>query len=115
MPGAFTQGTQHFPNASRATDAEVTAAYADLVPLVEANEHATGGLFADPADNDSQTVADEIVRILRLPYGERPFRSVVDGTHSGVEEVNAVLDAKRAEFTARLGFGDLLTLKTYTS
>ena len=114
MPGAFTRGTEHFPNASRAADAEVTAAYSDLVPLVEANEHATNSLFADQADNDPQTVADEIKRILRLPYGQRPFRSVVDGTHSGVEDVNAVLDAKRAEFTARLGFGDLLKLKTRT-
>ncbi len=115
MPGAFTQGTQHFPNASHASDAEVTAAYADLEPLVEANERATSGLFTSQADNDPQTVADEIVRILRLPYGERPFRSVVDGTHSGVQDVNAVLDAKRAEFTARLGFADLLKLKTYAS
>jgi hypothetical protein len=46
-------------------------------------------------------------RILRLPHGERPFRCVVDGTHAGVENVNAVLDAKRAEFTARLEFRDL--------
>jgi len=115
MPGAFTQGTQHFPDASHASDAEVTAAYSDLEPLVEANEHATSSLFTNQADNDPQTVADEVVRILRLPYGERPFRSVVDGTHSGVQDVNAVLDAKRAEFTARLGFGDLLKLKTYTS
>jgi NAD(P)-dependent dehydrogenase (short-subunit alcohol dehydrogenase family) len=36
IPGAFTQATQHFPNASHASDAEVTAAYADLEPLVEA-------------------------------------------------------------------------------
>jgi NAD(P)-dependent dehydrogenase (short-subunit alcohol dehydrogenase family) len=115
MPGAFTQGTQHFPNASHASDTEVTAAYADLEPLVEANEHATAGLFADQADNDPQTVADEIVRILRLPYGERPFRSVVDGTDSGVEDVNTVVDAKRAEFTARLGFADLLKLKAFAS
>jgi NAD(P)-dependent dehydrogenase (short-subunit alcohol dehydrogenase family) len=115
MPGPFTKGTEHFPNASRASDRDVSSAYSILDPLVEANEDATSRLFAVEADNDPQTVADEIARILRLPYGERPFRSVVDGTRSGVEEVNAVLDAKRAEFAERLGFGDLLRLKQYAS
>lgn len=38
MPGAFTKGTQHFPDASHA---EVTKAYAGLDPLVARNEEAT--------------------------------------------------------------------------
>src|ERR1022692_514095 len=34
MPGAFTQGTEHFPNASHAGDQTVSAAYAVLDPMV---------------------------------------------------------------------------------
>lgn len=45
MPGAFTGGTEHFPNASRASDDEVTKAYSALDPLVARNEEATSGLF----------------------------------------------------------------------
>jgi NAD(P)-dependent dehydrogenase (short-subunit alcohol dehydrogenase family) len=41
MPGAFTQGTEHFPSATRASDDAVTAAYAKLDPLVARNEAAT--------------------------------------------------------------------------
>ena len=115
MPGAFTKGTQHFPNASYASDLSVAADYSILEPLVEATEKATEALFPTEADNDPTVVAEEIVRILGLPYGKRPFRSVVDMTYAGVHEVNEVLDAKRAEFTARLGFGVFLQLKDYAT
>jgi NAD(P)-dependent dehydrogenase (short-subunit alcohol dehydrogenase family) len=115
MPGAFTKGTQHFPNASYASDLSVAADYSILEPLVEATEKATEALFPTEADNDPTVVAEEIVRILGLPYGKRPFRSVVDMTYAGVHEVNEVLDAKRAEFTARLGFGEFLQLKDYAT
>ncbi|GIJ25843.1 hypothetical protein Vqi01_10050 [Micromonospora qiuiae] len=48
MPGAITEGTEHFANASRASDQEVAAAYADLDPLVERNHEATAGLLRHP-------------------------------------------------------------------
>jgi hypothetical protein len=46
MPGAFTRGTEHFPNASHASDQAVAAAYAALDPMVARNEEATTGLIA---------------------------------------------------------------------
>ena len=61
------------------SDARVAASYADLVPLVEASEHTTSGLFANRADNNPRTVGDEFVRILRLPYGQRPFAASSTG------------------------------------
>ena len=108
MPGPFTQGTEHFPNASRAGDAERTAAYATLDPLVARNEAATTALFPPGVDAHPRAVAEEITRILALPVGTRPFRSVVDFSDAGVAEVNEVLWRAQEQYVTRLGFGELL-------
>ncbi|AXK31852.1 SDR family NAD(P)-dependent oxidoreductase [Streptomyces armeniacus] len=108
MPGALTKGTRHFPDATRATDPAVSAAYAPLGPMVARNEEATSALFDPAADPGPAGVADEIARILSLPHGAKPFRSVVDYTEAGVEKVNEAARATREAFVRRLGFGELL-------
>lgn len=116
MPGPFTQGTQHFPNASHATDAQRNAGYAELDPLVARNEEATEGLFPAGVDAHPGAVADEIVRVLALPVGTRPLRTVVDFSQAGVEKVTEVLYQAQEEFITRMGFGDkLLHLPTLTT
>jgi NAD(P)-dependent dehydrogenase (short-subunit alcohol dehydrogenase family) len=112
MPGAITQGTAHFPNASRASDARVTAAYAALDELVDRNEAATASLVRPGIDPDPQKVADEIARVLALPRGEKPFRTVVDFTEAGVDHVMAFSDLTREAFVRRLGFGETLRLRS---
>ena len=111
MPGAFTKGTEHFPNASHASDDTVTAAYAVLDPMVARNEEATAALFRPGADADPVTVAEEIARILTLPFGQKPSRTVVDFLDSGVEEVNEVFRRAQEQFVTRLGFDQLLTVQ----
>jgi NAD(P)-dependent dehydrogenase (short-subunit alcohol dehydrogenase family) len=111
MPGPFTHGTEHFPNASHASDQSVTAAYAALDPLVARNEQATDSLFDPKVDADPASVATEITRILSLPRGEKPFRSVVDFSQAGVEQVVAVTEKSRRDFVTRMGFAELLELK----
>lgn len=111
MPGPFTQGTDHFPDATGPTDPTgVTAGYAALDPLVARNEEATNILFTPGLPADPVVVAEEITRILALPYGQRPFRSVVDLTNSAVEQTNEIVYAARADFVRRMGFGQLLEL-----
>jgi hypothetical protein len=56
-------------------------------------------------------VADEIRRILDLPVGRKPFRSVVDAARAGVDHVMAFADLTREEFVRRLGFAETLELK----
>ncbi len=112
MPGAITQGTSHFPNASRASDAKVTAAYAHLDPLVARNEEATASLVRPGVQADPQGVADEISRVLALPRGQKPFRSVVDFTGAGVDHVMAFSDLTRETFVNRMGFGETLQLQS---
>ncbi|GIP47526.1 SDR family NAD(P)-dependent oxidoreductase [Paenibacillus sp. DXFW5] len=115
MPGPFTQGTDHFPNASRASDVERSSGYAALDPLVKRNEEATSGLFTPGVDAHPKAVGEEIARILALPEGTRPFRSVVDFTNAGVEEVNEAARRAQENFMNRLGFGELLHIKTAQS
>jgi NAD(P)-dependent dehydrogenase (short-subunit alcohol dehydrogenase family) len=116
MPGAFTKGTEHYPNASAASDEGTTRAYAALDSMVARSEEAAAGLFLPGVDADPISVAQEIARILALPVGARPFRSVIDFTDAGVKElsveaVNAVARRHQESFISRMGFGELLDLR----
>jgi NAD(P)-dependent dehydrogenase (short-subunit alcohol dehydrogenase family) len=111
MPGAFTRGTEHFPNASHASDDATTRAYAALDSLVSRYEDATERLCGPGVDADPVAVAAEITRILARPVGTKPFRSVVDFTRSHVDEVNAVARKEQEDFVTRMGYAELLTLK----
>ena len=111
MPGAITQGTRHFANATRSSDQQVAAEYAELDPLVERSHAAHEQLFAPGTTADPQDVADEISRILSLPAGSKPFRSVVDAARAGVDHVMAFSDLTRQAFVRRLGYAEVLELK----
>jgi NAD(P)-dependent dehydrogenase (short-subunit alcohol dehydrogenase family) len=116
MPGAFTRGTEHYPNASQASDEETTRAYAALDSMVARSEEAAEGLFALDLDADPISIAREISRILSLPVGAKPFRSVIDFTDAGVKElsveaVNGVARRHQESFITRMGFGELLELR----
>ncbi len=111
MPGAFTQGTDHFPNASHALDESITRAYSRLDPMLERYGDATEALFEPGSSADPSRVADEIVRVLALPFGQKPRRTVVDFTRSDVAEVNEANEASSRGFLTRMGYGDLLEVR----
>ncbi len=108
MPGPFTQGTEHFPDATRPADTATSAAYARLDSMVARNEEATSSLFTPGVDAHPQAVADEFVRIVSLPAGTRPFRSVVDFSNADVEAGNALLWKLQEDYLTRMGFANLL-------
>jgi len=56
-----------------------------------------------------------MTRILSLPVGAKPLRSMVDFTESGVAEVNEVIQRAREEFVERMGLGDMLNLNTQSA
>lgn len=107
MPGPFMQGTQHFQNASHASDQAASQAYSSLDPMFAQNEAATARLFASTADAHPRAVAEEITRIVGLPTGEKPLRVVVDFTDSGVANVNAVNETACNNFLDRMGLSRL--------
>lgn len=53
-------------------------------------------------------VGAEIARIVGLPHGARPLRSVVDFIDHGAAAVTEVAERARIEFAQRIGIADLL-------
>jgi NAD(P)-dependent dehydrogenase (short-subunit alcohol dehydrogenase family) len=108
VPGAFTQGTNHFANAGAPQDAQCAAAY-DAGPYAGYADKIKAAFDAIvPQDADPAAVAREAVRIVNLPAGQRPFRSVIDPSHDGAEVGFAVIDRLRAEMLHRTGLSELL-------
>jgi NAD(P)-dependent dehydrogenase (short-subunit alcohol dehydrogenase family) len=107
VPGAFTSGTNHFANAGHASDNATVTAYEELYAGLT---QAVGEKLAaeTPPDADPHAVAREIVRVVGLPRGRRPFRVHIDPLDDGAEEVNVIGDRVRERFYHRMGLADLL-------
>jgi NAD(P)-dependent dehydrogenase (short-subunit alcohol dehydrogenase family) len=106
VPGAFTKGTEHFPSAGKPADAALAAAYARYDGVMD---KVGERLFAlSPEHSDPQAVADDITRIVGLPAGTRPSRSVIDFIDDGAGEVTVVAERVREAFAHRIGIADML-------
>jgi hypothetical protein len=68
-----------------------------------------GGVRTRRPDADPVEVARQIVRIVDLLKGQRPFRVHIDPAQDGAERVNDLGDEVRREFYARIGLTDLLS------
>jgi NAD(P)-dependent dehydrogenase (short-subunit alcohol dehydrogenase family) len=107
VPGAYPSGTNHFAHAGTPDDVERAADYDEQYgELRERMTPALAALF--PPGRTVDEVADEIVRVVGLPAGARPFRVHVDPSKDGSEVVAAVSDRIRAEFYHRIGISELL-------
>ncbi|QQX59214.1 SDR family oxidoreductase [Pseudomonas chlororaphis] len=108
VPGAFTQGTNHFAHSGAPADQARAAEY-NQGPYAGMPEQALNGLAAlEPADADVAEVARAIVEVVGLPFGTRPLRRHIDPSQDGAEIVNAMADRVRAEMFRRIGLEDLL-------
>lgn len=108
VPGAFTKGTNHFAHAGKPADSDIVAEY-ERGPYAGVADMALKGLAAlEPSDADPEEVARQIVRVVDLPQGTRPFRVHVDPSQDGAEVVNMVADRMRREIYRAIGLQDLL-------
>ena len=108
VPGSYTTGTNHFAHAGRAADTATQDAYEELYTGLL--DQVTERLAAlTPPDADPEEVAREVVRVVDLPKGSRPFRTVIDPSDDGASVVYAVGDRIRTEFYRRIGLEDLLS------
>jgi NAD(P)-dependent dehydrogenase (short-subunit alcohol dehydrogenase family) len=108
VPGAFTKGTNHFAHSGSPADTAVAAEYTEG-PYKGVPEQALKGLAAlEPIDADPAAVAVEVVRIVDMPFGTRPFRVHIDPSQDGAEVVAAVADRVRIEMYRNIGLQDLL-------
>ena len=108
MPGVFTHGTAHFANAAFPADTQRTAAYDKIAPFLESMGRDTERLMVNGVSADPQIVADEIVRVIDLPVGQRPRRTVADGSDYGAEIVNGAAEELRLRLARRMGITGLL-------
>lgn len=110
MPGVFTQGTAHFAKAAVPADQARTEEYELLAPFLASNGEDTERLMVNGISADPQIVADEIVRIIELPHGQRPRRTVADGSDYGAEILNGAAEELRLRLARRMGITALTEL-----
>lgn len=108
VPGSFTTGTHHFANAGHPGDTAVAVDYDAKMPDLMSSV-ATKLAELAPPDADPTEVARQIVRVVGLPKGHRPFRVHIDPANDGGETIDNVGDTNRRDFFARIGLTDLLT------
>lgn len=109
VPGAFTKGTNHFTHSGKPAESHIVAKY-EQGPYAGVAKKALSGLASlEPDDADPEEVARQIVRVVGLPHGKRPFRVHVDPSQDGAEVVNAVADRMRTEMYKAIGLADLLS------
>jgi len=108
VPGAFTQGTNHFAHAGHPADTAALAAW-NAGPTAGLEPRILQGLArCEPPDADPASVARAVAGIVDTPHGRRPLRVHVDPSQDGAEVVNGVADRIRAEFLRRIGLESLL-------
>jgi NAD(P)-dependent dehydrogenase (short-subunit alcohol dehydrogenase family) len=106
VPGAFTKGTAHFPNAGKPADAETVAAYGRYDGLMDQVGARLSALMPEHAD--PQAVGEAVARLVSMPAGTRPFRTMVDFLDDGATAVTEVAERVREAFARRIGIDDLL-------
>lgn len=107
VPGAYPSGTNHFAHAGTPADEQRASEYDALYGQLR-NSMAQSLADILPDGHDAGEVADEIVRVIDLPTGQRPFRTHIDPSRDGSEVVSVVNDRIRAEFYHRIGIAELL-------
>lgn len=110
-PGPFT--TQLFPRSPAPEDAQKRAetypeaSHDTFLEMAAAFQ----GLFDDPdMPTDPELVVDRMIELIRMPAGERPFRSVV-GVDFGVEERNRSDAPHDVALLETLGLADFAKLR----
>lgn len=108
VPGAFTSGTNHFGRAGTPADHRVLDEY-ETGPYAGFNTRIQEAFDAIvPPDADVSAVAEALVKVVAMPFGQRPFRVHIDPAGDGADVGFAVLDRLRAEMLHRVGLSDLL-------
>ncbi|MFT3889026.1 MAG: SDR family NAD(P)-dependent oxidoreductase [Arachnia sp.] len=110
MPGVFTHGTAHFAKAAVPADQARTDEYELLAPFLASSAEDTERLMVGDVTADPQIVADEIVRIVGLPRGQRPRRAVADDSDYGAEILNGAAEELRLRLARRMGIMSLTEL-----
>ena len=108
VPGAYTKGTNHFPNAGHPEDEGRAKAYEAGWPEDFSHRMQEALAATDPPDSDPSEIGRAVAAIVGTPTGTRPFRTVIDPADDGSKVSFPVVDRVREQFLHRTGFPELL-------
>ena len=110
-PGGYP--TTFIDRLMKPSDRSREASYGEFAKAPDASLHGFEEfLKANPAQNP-QNVADAVVRLVEMPAGQRPFRTVVDnlGMGTGVESYNAQAQELTRGVYTNMGIVHMLAVK----
>lgn len=106
QPGAYP--TDIFGKAGYGSDAAINNEYGSLAQIPEQIGENIGQLFETVKPNP-QDVADAVLKLVQLPKGKRPLRTVVDNVNGPlIEEANNKVGDGYKSFMTAFGFEQLL-------
>lgn len=106
QPGAFP--TEIFSKTAYGTDQELAAEYGELANIPEQMGQGMQEMF-EQVQPSPQMVPDAIFKLMEMPKGQRPLRTVVDAvTGQYVESANANVKKDYDNFLTAFGMGSLL-------
>jgi NAD(P)-dependent dehydrogenase (short-subunit alcohol dehydrogenase family) len=104
-PGPYP--SQLLPNSPAPADGERVAAYGDLAALRDRFVAHFSELFGSDQAPRTQDVADAILRLVELPAGERPMRTVC-GMDFGANGLNEQIASVQADVLHALGMSHMI-------
>ena len=106
QPGAFP--TDIFVKAGKGSDETVIEGYGKLAAIPDQIGAGIAQLF-ETAKPDAQEVADAVLKLVEMPNGQRPLRTVVDSlTGAHVQKANDHVENGYKEFVSAFGLQELL-------
>ncbi len=107
-PGTFP--TKLGANLVHPADPGRAEAYPALLPGLQGLGSMLAAMATDPNAPNPQEVADAILRLVEMPAGKRPIRTIVDQPMRPlVEEINRLTDQIQAQAMGGMGMSGLLT------
>ncbi|WP_347558806.1 SDR family NAD(P)-dependent oxidoreductase [Robbsia sp. KACC 23696] len=109
VPGSFTRTMNRLANAETPNDIAVGDAYLAGPYSGVPDKVLIGFIGMESDDVEPRTVAREIVRVVDLPFGTRPFRAHVGPSPGGTTARIAAAETMRQEILDAMGLGDLIS------
>ncbi len=107
-PGPFS--TSLINNSPRPEDTERLDSYGDLAQAADQVMKSFQQFMNDNPDCDPALVADTILKLINMSYGERPMRTTC-GVDYGVGEINAFTEKYQLELMNQMELGHLIPQK----
>ena len=104
-PGPFP--TNLIKNSPRPQDTECLKDYGELEGAAEKTMQSFKEFMKNNPDCDSNLISKEVLKLIRLPYGKRPLRTVC-GLDYGVKNINSETEKHQLELLQQLGLSNLI-------